>query len=146
MLGLMRLLLRLHSPHKQPVVDIAQRVRHVWLRLIVPPLAIDYEFVLMVPAGSWVRGQVTLRCSCAFTGFLPIAQEMPWQIAVVQIMVRALSRMPSLSGEFREHLNQMGDRHAYPGGRCTMTVNRVGDPSTTAIGTVSTHLVNDPQR
>ena len=37
-------------------------------------------------------------------------------------------------------------RAAHPGGRCTTTWNTVGLLSTGVIGTVSTHLVKEPQR
>lgn len=40
----------LWPPHKQPVVDVAEGVRHERLRLIVPPLTVHDELVLMVPA------------------------------------------------------------------------------------------------
>lgn len=36
-------------PDKQPIVDVAQRIRHVRLALIVPPGAVHNELVLMVP-------------------------------------------------------------------------------------------------
>ena len=45
--GVLRL--RLWSPHEQPVVDIAQRVGHEGLRLIVAPLPINNELILVVP-------------------------------------------------------------------------------------------------
>ena len=35
---------------------------------------------------------------------------------------------------------------AHPGGRCTTTANTPGVDSSEAMGTVSTHLVNDPHR
>ena len=35
---------------------------------------------------------------------------------------------------------------AHPGGRCTTTEYTPGDPSTAAMGTVSTHRVNEPHR
>ena len=40
----------LWPPHKQPVVDVAEGVRHERLRLIMPPLAVHDELVLVVPA------------------------------------------------------------------------------------------------
>ncbi len=44
--------MRLRPPHKQPVVDVAERVGHERLRLVMPPLAIYNKFVLVVPACS----------------------------------------------------------------------------------------------
>ena len=38
------------SPDEEPIIDVSQRIRHEWLRLIMPPLAIHYELVLVVPA------------------------------------------------------------------------------------------------
>ena len=40
----------LWSPDEEPVVDIAQGVRHKRLCLIVPPLPVYNELVLVVPA------------------------------------------------------------------------------------------------
>jgi hypothetical protein len=39
-------------PDKQPVVDVAQGVRHVGRCLIMHPFAINYKLVLVVPAGG----------------------------------------------------------------------------------------------
>jgi hypothetical protein len=44
--------LALRFPHKQPVINVAQRVRHEGLAFIVAPLAINNEFVLVVAAGG----------------------------------------------------------------------------------------------
>lgn len=43
-------LLLVSPPDKKPVVDIAQRVGHEGLTLIMPPLSINNKFVLVVPA------------------------------------------------------------------------------------------------
>ena len=37
------------SPDEEPVVHVAQGIRHERRGLIVPPLAVDYEFVLVIP-------------------------------------------------------------------------------------------------
>lgn len=42
--------------HKQPVVDIAQRVGHEGLALVVPPLAIHNELILVVAAAEQAGG------------------------------------------------------------------------------------------
>ncbi len=43
---------RVYPPHEQPVVDIAQGVRHEGRSFIVPPLAIHNELILMVPVSQ----------------------------------------------------------------------------------------------
>lgn len=44
-------------PDKEPVVDIAQWVGHVWLCFVMAPFSVDDEFVLVVPV-----------CVCAVCG------------------------------------------------------------------------------
>lgn len=46
----------------------------------------------------------------------------------------------------RHLLARAAAAQAHPGGRCTTTVKVPSWPSTAVIGTVSTHLVNEPQR
>ena len=55
-------------PHEEPVVHVAQGIRHEGLRLIVPPLPVHDELVLVVPAQqssalSGRAGQCKVACA-----------------------------------------------------------------------------------
>lgn len=138
--------------HKQPVVHIPQRIRHERLALVVPPLAINNELVLVIPA-SKARGQGLWRrvcgpCQCrARAGMLQDGCRLAGHLGI-----RARGWMQCLKPRLRMLLwagrsaAAAAPAAAHPGGRCTTTVKVPGCPSTVVIGTVSTHRVNDPHR
>lgn len=72
---------RLRPPHKQPVVHIAQRVGHVGLRLVMPPLAVHNEFVLVVAGAGRQPGrgigweEIRGEAGCASVGRSPLLDD-----------------------------------------------------------------------
>jgi len=58
-----RLARALWLAHEQPVVDVAQGVGHEGLRLVMPPLAVNDELVLVVPAAQCMCDVLRLSSS-----------------------------------------------------------------------------------
>lgn len=132
-------------PTHPPVVHVAERVWHVGLALVVPPLAIHNEFVLVVAAAGG-RGpgqqQVGRQAGSRWAGLQPSKLQRLQPPAAHQA-----SAACALAG-YKALRTRRGRRAArtHPGGRCTTTANVPGCPSTSCMGTVSTHRVKEPQR